>query len=122
MWRRDQVLCTLIGQRPKKAELRGHKSRWFTVWMGENHAITISKEHCPARRLGGLNSQPAGKKFPHPVINEMGATHTGKPIKASSDQCVRAHVVKKKNQKKNQRKTKKKKKKGSITLLSPGLG
>ena len=88
--------------------------------MDENHAITISKEHCQARRLGGLNSQPVGK-FLHTVINEMGATHTGKPIKASSDQCMRAHVVKKKNQKKK-RKAKKKRKKGSITLLSPGLG
>ena len=88
--------------------------------MDENHAITISKEHCQARRLGGLNSQPVGKSL-HTVINEMGATHTDKPIKASSAQCVRAHVVKKKNQKKK-RKAKKKRKKGSITLLSPGLG
>ena len=86
--------------------------------MDENHAITISKEHCQARTLGGLNSQPIGK-FPRIVIKEMGVKHTGKPIKASrAPVCEDTFSQKEKiKKKKSQKKKRKKKRCTSFTTL-----
>ena len=85
--------------------------------MDENHAITISKEHCQARTLGGLNSQPLGK-FPCIVIKETGVKYTGKPIKASRAPVCEDTLVKKKKKIKKRKSQKKKRKKKRCTSFT----